>query len=420
MSLIANYLELNSGEKLESKLYKYILFLFGGSLPLGIPSTQWSSFLASILFSIVIYDVVKNKHKVNRPIFSVVLLFSGFYFVHVVWLVGSDNISQAYFELEKKLSLVLLPIALIGVTRLKGSYKLVLRGFVIGCVLASIICFTNAIFDLVVKNDSSQFEYHKFSEIVNIQPGYFSAYLCLAVSILVAKTSIISNSRLLAVTALAIMSMTVIVLSARMQIFLLCMILLFSMVAYLKKLSFMKSLGFLIATSLVLLVIIFSFPQNRYRLKEALNADPTRWGEKQVRGSIWPCAIETIEGSSFFGVGTGDVRDEMEKCYIKRGYTSLTYWQGLQFNAHNQYLEIALGLGIIGLVYFLSMIVYVCYLFLKAKNILGYYLMFIILTSCVTESILERQRGILLFTTFIPLLIFQQMAQNQVHEKTLS
>lgn len=399
------------------KVYYIVLLTFTFTIPFGIPSIQISNVLMFALLPMGIYILVKERCVLNKSDIVVLLLYSGLYIIHLVGLFGSDNINEAYYELEKKIPFLVAPWALSCSPYVLGNrYSLVLRSFVVGCILATLVCFGYAVYNYVAFTDISYFEYNAFSEIIRMQPGYLAIYLCFAISILLIEFN--DNSVLLAFRVLLIgwLTIIVIILSARMQIIILSVIIIVSIVRYFKG-SLIKTLFRLLLTSSCFLLITFSFPQNRYRLKEAINPDANRWGEQQIRGSIWPCAIETVSKSSYLGVGLGDVKDALEKCYIERDYTSLTYWEGVRFNAHSQYLETLVGLGILGLLYFLILLGYLFFIFKQNKSELGYLFLFILMMSFLTESLLERQRGILIFTTFIPFLVFNSSKSSAVNER---
>lgn len=391
------------------KVYYLILLTFSFSLPFGVPNNQLSNILMFVLLALGIYILIKERGTLGKSDIVVLFLYSGLYIIHLAGLIGSDNINEAYYELDKKIPFLAAPWALACSSKvLEKKCYLVLWSFVAGCILATLICFCYAVYNYIVSNDLSYFEYHTFSEIIHLQPGYLAIYICFAISILIIGFTENSNLWLLRVFVIGWLGLIVIILSARMQIIISSVIILVSIVRYFKQ-SLIKTFFGLLFASVCLLIIIFSFPQNRYRLKEAINPDPNRWGEQQIRGSIWPCAIETVSKSSYLGVGLGDVKDELERCYIERNYTSLTYWEGVRFNAHNQYLETLVGLGVPGLLYFLTMLGYLFFLFKQNKSYLGYYLLFILMMSFLTESVLERQRGILVFATFIPFIIFNKV-----------
>ena len=121
-----------------------------------------------------------------------------------------------------------------------------------------------------------------------------------------------------------------------------------------KKGQLKKSLLILIPICIVFLLFIFFIPINRERFKEAINykgrySVDKIWGGRALRELNWDCSKKIINNNPLFGVGTGDVQDELQKCYTENNYYQLTYWENTKYNAHNQFLETTIGQGIIGL-----------------------------------------------------------------------
>jgi O-antigen ligase len=173
----------------------------------------------------------------------------------------------------------------------------------------------------------------------------------------------------------------------------------------------------LMATSFVLiglmLGLILLSPKNRERFKEAINykneyALSKKWGEKQMRFLMWSSATDLIKEKPLFGFGTGDVQDELEKHYVEHDYVSLTYWKNTRFNAHNQFMETALALGIIGLLVFVIGMIFGLKEAIRNKNKLYIVFVILFLGSCLTESMLERQNGIVFFAFFNSMLLVME------------
>lgn len=121
-------------------------------------------------------------------------------------------------------------------------------------------------------------------------------------------------------------------------------------------------------------------------------------GERNVltiRMAKWLTHFEIFKKHPLFGVTAGDIREERLKMYRAEGFDSLA---AVNFNAHNQYLEVLSRFGIIGFIIFVAFLLYpVC---LKPTS--PFYLTILISVAIVfmTESFLERQQGLLAFLFF--------------------
>jgi O-antigen ligase len=117
---------------------------------------------------------------------------------------------------------------------------------------------------------------------------------------------------------------------------------------------------------------------------------------------VWNAAFNIIRKNLIFGVGTGDVNAELLVENERMGNTELVE---NRINAHNQYIEVLLEDGLIGLIIFLSVIGTMAYIALSDKNLL--YFVFIIIVSFffLFETMLNRLAGVSFFAIFSFLLL---------------
>jgi len=110
-----------------------------------------------------------------------------------------------------------------------------------------------------------------------------------------------------------------------------------------------------------------------------------------------------VHNNFVFGVGTGDIQDELNKEYQLEGVKVLAIANNL--NTHNQFLEVLVENGFIGILLFLWLFGIMFYVSLKEANII--YLMFILIAfiSFLFETMLNRLAGVSFFPLFSFLLI---------------
>jgi len=111
-----------------------------------------------------------------------------------------------------------------------------------------------------------------------------------------------------------------------------------------------------------------------------------------ARVAINITALKTIADRPVFGYGAGDGPDALVERYGVEGYQSL---KEQHLNAHNQYTETALAVGVVGLLVMLWWLVMPLIVAWRRKS--GQWevlvLTFIVMFSFLFESILERQMG---------------------------
>ena len=105
----------------------------------------------------------------------------------------------------------------------------------------------------------------------------------------------------------------------------------------------------------------------------------------------------------WFGVGTGDVPQTFAQTYDEI-HSPLK--EEFRFRAHNQYLAIAVAFGLVGLAFFLFVLLYPW--FASKRNHTYLYMVFlcVMLLSMFPEDTLETQAGATLFAFFTSLLLF--------------
>jgi hypothetical protein len=138
---------------------------------------------------------------------------------------------------------------------------------------------------------------------------------------------------------------------------------------------------------------------------------PAEIESNTARLYAWHLSTDEISKHPF-GVGTGDIHDVMVARYTSEGLHTLAE-KGL--NPHNNYLQIALALGIPALLWFLFSLLYPLPAIIKHQDwIYAFFLMSIALHLLV-ESVLEKQSGVLFFAFFNAFLFFSIPKDRELH-----
>lgn len=123
------------------------------------------------------------------------------------------------------------------------------------------------------------------------------------------------------------------------------------------------------------------------------------------RFEFWKAAVGIIADNPLIGVGTGDMPEAYKAQYIK---TNSKLKEKYRLRAHNQYLAIAVGLGIPALIYFVFFLFYSIISTANRKDYLFRMFWIIAMLSMLTEDTLETQSGATFFTFFFCLLLFSK------------
>ncbi|MGQ9847171.1 MAG: O-antigen ligase family protein, partial [Bacteroidales bacterium] len=123
-----------------------------------------------------------------------------------------------------------------------------------------------------------------------------------------------------------------------------------------------------------------------------------------ARWLIWQAGLAVVKENPILGVGTGDVKDALIDEYAKRQMLGAIE---KKLNAHNQFLETAVGQGIIGILVFLFVFLIPFIKALKEKNIVWMLFLLLISFNFLFESMLNTQMGVFFFAYFYSFFIFE-------------
>ncbi|WP_264531799.1 O-antigen ligase family protein [Flavobacterium sp. N502540] len=153
-----------------------------------------------------------------------------------------------------------------------------------------------------------------------------------------------------------------------------------------------------------------SFPEGKYE------DNYPNISNEQIRNGIYFCGYEIFKAEPIVGYGVGDVDVKLQSCYDEQ-YRNTDTYKVTSYNSHNEYLNIILSSGILGLVLFL----FSQYRLLKRAfhYKLGIYISFVffIFLNFSFENILSRHDGVIFFGFFNSLLFFQK---NNLNEKSIN
>ncbi|HPX45078.1 MAG TPA: O-antigen ligase family protein, partial [Bacteroidales bacterium] len=185
-----------------------------------------------------------------------------------------------------------------------------------------------------------------------------------------------------------------------------------------------KKLKPFVASTIVILLIVISFGVIKFGHFRAINFSETYNNtvtflnnpreyinsEKYIKKAnekrliLWTLSWQKIKENPM-GYGVGSAGDVYKDVYNQYGLTSLI---NPLLDSHNQYLRIALEMGVIGIIAYLAIIcVYIVKAF-KQKKYLLLYVMICFLYFGMWESFLQRQSGVIFFTYMITFLFLYE------------
>jgi O-antigen ligase len=335
-------------------------------------------------------------------------LFLSFYFMCILGYFISDNKQVAGFDLQVKFALFIFPVFLCSNDLVAGEKRyLFLRSFIEGCLSAALLCICLAIYKYYVSYDISSLFYVNLSFVKH--PSYFAMELCfafLAALILFLRGSQTKDQLFYLLLISLFFSVMVIMLSSKSGILSLLLLWL-GVLGYLLiiRKNFLISAifaGFIILSALAFPRIApYSFNRIAIALGVVKSTDENSKKEStNNRIMIWHSSLEVIRNNKL-GVGTGDVKKHLTMEYEKMG---MALAKERQFNAHNQYLQSAMAIGLQGL-----LILFLCLFLpmikaLKQGNYIYIFFLLLVALNFLFESMLETQAGVIFYAFFNSLL----------------
>jgi O-antigen ligase len=347
------------------------------------------------------------------------LSFASLYLIYLIGLLYTTNfngLEGGLFDVQVKLSIVVFP--LIFSTLPPGTLKKISRTslsrfYLAGCLTAMMICFVLALIKHL--NTGSKHEFYYTFISIFLHPSYFSMYLNLAIVItlyyifLDKSKSLKINSALLILFLLALVIFNILLSSKAGFIGMILIFSLFLIYMVFWKKMFLISTIFGVAAFITIYFFSIILPYNTMRMntvkvvvKAEPPTEPTEGESSMERLIVWQSGWEIIKKNFVFGIGTGDVRNELVKKYREKGYT---YAMDLRLNAHSQFIETFIALGLFGLIVLLLNIFIPMFFAFKNQDHIYFFFLILIAFNFLFESMLQTQAGTV-FYGFVNVLLF--------------
>lgn len=125
-----------------------------------------------------------------------------------------------------------------------------------------------------------------------------------------------------------------------------------------------------------------------------LLSNPAAELENNPRIIAWKSSVYILKEHWLLGVGLDRVQQYLDNYYALKGYEE---HRENSYNAHNQFLESWMGMGVAGVLLLVFSLGYGCYLSYCQKNLLAFIFLFNIIVHFCFESMLNRAHGIIIF-----------------------
>lgn len=383
------------------KFFPWTLFCVG--LVLVVRDQLIAPFIVLALIASFGYWKPPSFNRRLLPALGLMVLFCWY----LVALSFSDNLTYGWKDIESKLSFFLFPLILIMTYRSWNTkfVQMVKDGIIAGVLISMLLSFGRA---FMCKIDGGEFCFRNNQFGFNMHATYLSVIYILSVFfvferkwgfkremmlkiifLLTALAGIYFMRSLSSFVATAVLiggSFLWFVISSRKWAYLILIPLL--IIVGILMIKRLPAISGEINTTTAILKDYAKDPDSFIRRK-------VNWNESNtVRIVVWTFSFEIIAEHPM-GVGTGDVKDQLNSVYRKNGYT---LFADNQLNTHNQFFQTGIALGVGGMIIlFLVILGPVILTFRKPDPIISAFVTLIFIT-CLFESYLERQAGIILFS----------------------
>ncbi|MHC1704363.1 MAG: O-antigen ligase family protein [Tenuifilaceae bacterium] len=361
--------------------------------------------------------------QIKKNIIAQIMIF--FWLLHLIGVLYSTNWQYGLSDVQQKLSLLIFPIVVLGFSNVESlSRDKVLKVFLAGSIISGFICLINATINsislesgrLIFSSIPTDYDYENFFKYERLSflhhPTYLSMYFSFAILIAFKFYKEISVGKIdKMIYSLIIIFLTILIflLNSRIGMITGFLVIIIGMV-WLNRRNilrlFIASLGIISITSILFVMSFNSLNDALVEVKYSAGFIFNRGlsdSSEDMRLKIWDCVPNVMKNNYLFGHGTGDFHIVLNKEYVSQDMKE-AYENNL--NAHNQFLETLISLGLVGLMTLVFLVVYPIIASIKERRSLFFNCLFILIISLnfMTESILSRIGGVIFFSFFYCLL----------------
>lgn len=361
--------------------------------------------LSIILFvcSCFIIFLINKKSKLKKTDKRLFFIYTTPFFFYIISLFWTENLPIGIKLVEKSLSFLVLPLSIFIFKPFTTAIqiKVFSQIYVVSCIFLVLLTGIFILFslsDISIQNNDYQTigNLRRSIELVPVigeHAIYFS--LLLAVGLLVLFYNRFKNiglnilfSGLLIFGLLLALSKGVII-----AVIIVSILIIFQN----NKKGVFILLALLVGISAVIYFSPLKSRINEITENKHFYPEGIHYNSINLRTAIYNCSITLISDAGFFGFSPADTQQELNSCYEKFNTSA---FNKTNYNTHNQYLDYLLSFGVIGLL----LILFIFYFYLKNalrnddKSHFNFLILFYI--AFLTENILVRNTGIVLFTSF--------------------
>lgn len=411
-------------QKNKSTLFNFLFVLIPISL---LFSRALSTIIVILILLFSIVNLFKDKHsiKIVKNVTLEIIFFSycAYLIIQLISLFYCDNLLEAFSILKKRIPLLAIPLIVYFNYKIL-NFKLITTLFKFSLFIVCVFTLINSMYSIYLNNETLvvflkfyvRYFYVSFLPYY-IHPTYFGLFLCIAIGITL-DSLFKKQNKIISIILMIIFLLNIYLVSSQMCTLISIVLIVFAILWRVK--SFISSR--FLKISIAIVVVIFFIFKNKGKVisqevveyfgitnKSNIIYRVSHFFESGdiTREKNWNSAYSVINDNFLFGVGLGDGVTEMQT------YREVDSWiYDSKLNAHNQYLEEFVSTGFVGEFFFL-LFIFSTFWYIKDKFLSTSFLLILVFIM-ITESILNRQIGVILFSFLISLIIFDKVMKNEI------
>lgn len=344
-----------------------------------------------------------EKVKMQLPLF---LLFSSFFWLSLLGLFYTENLDKGFMNLKQSLPFFIFPLIFLSIDLNKKDYLEILKYFSNSVVLASIFALIKALL-IKMNNFGDYLFFDRLAIILEKHTTYFALFVIIAITYFLFEIKKSNWKKSIYFGALiSFLLIMLYMLSVRISVLGLISVVFIYLLQYKDKISFAKRLPLFIICCLISLVYLSPNFQKRFNSTSPEGVEISDMGSRVIH---WKAVLKRIGNENLiFGSGTGDGHAGLYEEYL-----NLNFETGFlnKYNAHNQYLETTLFFGITGLFLLLLILYKLTVKSAQVKDKVGLSITIVFIIFMITESILERHSGIVIFAFLSSMIVSTKISK---------
>lgn len=341
----------------------------------------------------------------------------------------SENTDKGLRYLDPRLPLLYFPLS-IGLIHIDKQFRdRILLGIAAVITIASIVCFCWAANRAISLNNTSWLYNDALTLLTEQQSIYISLLVNISIYIFgyfIFIKSSAQNKGLMVIATLFLFVFSFLLASRNLMVVLYVITIGFAFFYIIRRRKYLEGVTLLMGLVIGVFLVFKFFPKTLNRFKELtytqynyesqakeshydVEASADQWTGSNFRIAAWSIGWDLFKANPLMGVDLGDKKDVLRDAYKKKNFR---FALDTDKNLHNNYLDIMVSMGIVGIIFFLiAWIINPVIVSWRFNDGLAILVIISFAFAMITEVYLDRGLGGMLLGFFIPLLLADKRKQ---------